>query len=185
MNWNIDWSAVMDQATQSATQYWGMAAQHFALVTQSCDQLTHWLLNDGSAFSAFLIFLAVGCAVISYAARGQKKQLWEYRAGYDVECFVREMTAAGYDAEVCRTVYYYIEDRHRIDFPILPTDDLYTVLGVTDETIQRAMPELMQATGREPRIGRLMKQLTTVEDLVRFVDSAPLTTEYVWEMQTA
>jgi hypothetical protein len=178
---NVDWSAYWDQAMR----YWALAAQRWEQITHSCDQLTHWLTNDGSAFTAFLMFLGVSFAVVSYAARGQKKQLWEYRAGYDVECFVREMTAAGHDAEVSRTVYCYIENRHRIDFPILPGDDLYTVLGVTDECVRRAMPSLLQATGREPNVGRLMKQLTTVEDLVKFVASAPLVPDTVWEMQTA
>jgi hypothetical protein len=178
---NIDWSAYWDQAVQ----YWGMAAQGWAQLTQSCDQLTHWLMNDGSSFTGFLVFIAVCYAVIAYSARGQKKQLEERRAGYCEDRFVQEMAEAGHDAEVARTVYHYIEDMHRIDFPILPSDDLYTVLGITDDAVRRAMPLLLEALGREAQIGRLMKQLTTVEDLVKFVANAPRMTEYVWEMQTA
>jgi hypothetical protein len=180
---NIDWSAYWDQAVQ----YWGMVTQAWAQVAQSCNQLTHWLMNDGSSFTAFLAFLAVCYAVIAYSARGQKREIAERRAGYDEDRFVQEMVEAGHDDEVARTVYQYIEDMHRIDFPILPSDDLYTVLGITDDAVRRAMPMLLQAMGREARIGRLMKQLTTVEDLVKFVANAPRAMEYVWEreLQTA
>lgn len=174
---NFDWSALLGQATSRCA----IAIQGWNQVMQISDQFRHWLMNDGSAFSAFVLFLGACAGVVAYAARGQKKQLSEHRAGYDVECFLREMTAAGHDVEVARTVYYYIEDMHRIDFPILPEDDLYTVLGVTDEAVRRAMPVLLQSMGRDVSLGRLMKQLTTVEDLVKFVGTAPHTTEYVWE----
>jgi hypothetical protein len=174
---NIDWNAFLAQAESR----WAVVMQGWSQVMMVSDQFRHWLVNDGSAFSAFVVFLGVCAGVIAYAASGHKKKLSEHRAGYDVECFVRDMVAAGNDAEVARTVYYYIEDMHRIDFPILPEDDLYTVLGVTDEAVRRAMPVLLQSMGREASLGRLMKQLTTVEDLVRFVGTAPSATEYVVE----
>jgi hypothetical protein len=176
---DIDWGGYWDQAVQ----YWGMATDALAQAVHSCDQLTHWLMNDGASFTAFLAFLAVCCGVIAYAASGRKKQLEERRAGYNEDRFVQDMTASGHDAEVSRTVYQYIQDMHRIDFPILPGDDLYTVLGVTDGDVRRAMPMLLQALGREAQIGRLMKQLTTVEDLVKFVADAPRAMEYVWERE--
>ncbi len=174
---NIDWSACLQQVTSR----WAVAMQGWGQVMVVSDQVRHWLVNDGSAFSAFVVFLGICAGVIAYAARGQKKELEEHRAGYDEDRFVQDMTASGHDAEVARTVYYYIEDMHRIDFPILPEDDLYTVLGVTDESVRRAMPVLLQSMGRDVSLGRLMKQLTTVEDLVKFVAAAPRATEYVWE----
>ncbi|HXB62377.1 MAG TPA: hypothetical protein VNU94_05965 [Acidobacteriaceae bacterium] len=178
---NVDWSAYWDQAVQ----YWDLAQQSWAQMSHNCDQLTHWLLNDGSSFTAFLVFVLICCTVVAYSARGHKKQLAERRAGYDEDRFVREMAEAGHDSEVAHTVYQYIEDMHRIDFPILPSDDLYTVLGITDDAVRRAMPMLLEAMGRQAQIGRLMKPLTTVEDLVKFVANAPRATEYVWELQTA
>ncbi len=144
---NIDWGAYWDQAVQ----YWSMALQYWAVITQSCDQLTHWLVNDGASFTAFLLFIAVCCAAIAYVARGQNRELAERRAGYDQDRFVQDMVRTGHDSEVSRTVYQYIEDMHRID--ILPSDDLYTVLGITEGDVQRAMPLLLEAMGRKAHIG--------------------------------
>jgi len=177
---NIDWNAYWNQAVQ----YWAAVSQSWAQLTHSCDQVTHWMMNDGLSCTVFLIFIAVCYAVVAYVAHGQKRQLAECRTGYGEERFVQEMSAAGHDAEVARTVYQYIEDMHNIDFPILPSDDLY-MLGITDDAVRRATPLLLQALGREAQIGRLMKPLTTVEDLVKFVAEAPRVAEYVWEMQTA
>jgi len=165
-------------------QYWDRVVQDWNAITHSCDQATHWLMNDGSSFSTFVLFVLACWLVIFFTARGHKKQISQSRAGYDIDDFVCEMSAAGYDAAVARTVYQYIEEIHRIDFPILPGDDLCT-LGITDDGVQRGMPMLMEATGREPRMGRLMKQLTTVEDLVRYLENLPRATDYVWELQTA
>ena len=166
---NVDWSVYLDQ------------------FLYGCDQVGHWLLNDGSSFSALMIFLILCLVVVAVAARGNKKQLSQDRAGYDVECFVQEMTNNGYDETVCRIVYHYIQSMYRIDFPIMPGDDLYTVFGITEDAAQRSMPVLMQATGRQDRrASRLRKPLNTVKDLVDYVESLPRTLDYVWEhFQTA
>jgi hypothetical protein len=166
MSFQIDWSFLPDQ------------------VFYCCDQTLHWLLNDGFAFTAFLLFFFAASALVAFNAKGNTKQLTQGRAGYDIECFVRDMTASGYDANVARSVYLYIQRAHRIDFPILPADDLYMAFGITDDGVQRAMPTLMQATGRDDEIStRLRKPLNTVKDLVAYVESRPRTLEYVWERE--
>jgi hypothetical protein len=133
----------------------------------------------------FLVFLLASSGIVFFCARGNKKMLTETRAGHDMECFVREMTAAGHDESVSRAVYCYIEEMHGIDFPILPGDDLCTTLGITDDDVYRAVPALLTDAGRAPQLGRLKQPIITVADLVDFVERAPLPADYVRELQTA
>jgi len=177
---DIDWNGYWNQAVQ----YWDQLVQYWHQAMHAIDQPTHWMLNDGSAACGVLLFMIVCSVIVFVTAQGRKKHISQSRAGYDVDCFVDEMAAAGYDAEMARVVYCYIQDMYRIDFPILPGDDLY-MLGATDDAVRRTMPALLQATGREARMGHIMKQLTTVEDLVRYIETLPRSADYVWELQTA
>jgi len=150
------------------------------------DHAVHWILNDGSSVGMLLLFMLASSITVFFGARGRKKMLTTSRAGHDMEEFVREMKAAGHNEEVSREVYLYIEEHYGIDFPILPTDNLCMMLGITDDSVQYVMlPALLKRSGRAPRLGRLMMPLETVANLVDFVERAPLGTEYVREWQTA
>jgi hypothetical protein len=177
---DIDWNGYWNQAVQ----YWDQGVQYWDRAMHVFDQPTHWMMNDGASAMAFLLFMLLCALAVFLTARGRRKQISQSRAGYDVECFVREMSAAGYEAEMARFVYHYIQDVYRIDYPILPGDDLYT-LGATDDAVHRTMPALIQATGRETRMGHVTKPLSTVEDLVAYIESLPHTADYVWELQHA
>ena len=177
---DVDWNGYWNQVVQ----YWDHFVQYWNQAMHVFDQPAHWMMNDGQSAMAFLLFVIVCAFAVFLTARGRVRQIAQTRAEYDVDCFVREMAAAGYDAEMAHTVYHYLQDIYRIDYPILPGDDLYT-LGATDDAVHRTMPTLMQATGRVPRMGHVMKPLTTVEDLVRYIETLPRTADYVWEMQTA
>ena len=136
------------------------------------------------AMGILLLFLAVSCLVVYLTARGHEKSLARSRAGYDVECFVQEMVELGQDATAARLAYLYIQEMHGIGFPILPGDDLFKVLGVNDEALQRAITALLHVCGRAPRRGYLMRPLTTTADLVVFVSNAPMAREQMWHLQT-
>ena len=118
----------------------------------SLDQAIYWITNDGWAVGVLILFLAVSCLVVYFTARGHHRELAEARAGYNVDCFVRELTAKGCDAYVARLVYRYIEDMHRIDFPILPSDDICVTLGLTEDALLRALPALLSVSGRVPTV---------------------------------
>ena len=66
-------------------------------------------------------------------------------------------------------VYEYIQEMHGVDFPIFPTDDLSQVLGMTDEDVRRALPPILEVTGRSAQLGRMLRPLETVEEMVAFV----------------
>jgi len=181
MDSNFDLSMFWDQIVHD----WGLVVNLWGQVAHFFDQPTHWILNDGWSVGVFLVFLAVSGITVFCAAKDRNKRILMSRAGYTVENFLAEMEAAGHDVQVARTVYQFIQGTYRVGFPIQPGDDLYLMLGITDASVWRAMPALLQATGREPRIGRLLKPIVTVQELVHFVEVAPMVSERGWQLQTA
>jgi hypothetical protein len=129
----------------------------------------YWLTNEGTALIA-LVALLGGCGTVLYVAgKMRKNRLVESRRGYNIDCFAAEMDEAGYDPEVARVVYLYIQEMHGVDFPIFPGDDIAQMFGMTDEDVRRALPPILDVCGRRTELGRMMRPLETVEQVVEFV----------------
>jgi acyl carrier protein len=95
------------------------------------------------------------------------------RAGMNEYTFVNYLATFGFDADIARTTYQYLQERQNVSFPIDAHDQLDEDLGLDSTDINQSVRELLEATGREYRPGMLHSPLITVEDLVRYLQSCP------------
>ena len=79
----------------------------------------------------------------------------------------------GFDPEIARRTYAYLQQAQWIAFPIEPQDDLDRDLGMDGDDVQRTLRELLAETGREYLPGLLDWPLVTVVDLVRYIQASP------------
>jgi len=76
-------------------------------------------------------------------------------------------------AVVLLLLYRYLQERQRVNFPILPGDQLDEDLGLDSEDITQTVREMTANLGRQFNPGLLHKPLVTVEDLVRMLQASP------------
>jgi hypothetical protein len=117
--------------------------------------------------------LLIGFALLYLSARRRRWSLARRRSWRTEQTFVRDLAAYGFDPEIARTTYRYLQERQNVAFPIEPLDDLDHDLGLDSEALEQTIRELLEATGREHLPGLLASPLVTVEDLMRYVQASP------------
>jgi hypothetical protein len=117
--------------------------------------------------------LLAGAALVYLSAQSRRATLKRQRAGRTEESFAEYLGGYGFDMEIARTTYRYLQDRRGIGFPIEPTDDLDRDLGLDGEDLQETLRDLLQATGRQHLPGMQNTPLVTVVDLVRYIQASP------------
>lgn len=99
------------------------------------------------------------------------------RAGINETSFVNYLSAYGFDANIARTTYGYLQDKQRVSFPIAASDLLDEDLGLDSADVDESINDLMQINGRLLRRGIVTTPMVTVEDLVRFIQASPRVSE--------
>ena len=83
------------------------------------------------------------------------------------------MAAYGFDLEIARATYLYLQQEQGVAFPIDPRDDLDRDLGLDAEAVEQTLRDLLDRTAREYLPGLLESPLVTVVDLVRHIQASP------------
>jgi hypothetical protein len=122
-------------------------------------------------FIGFAILM--GIAMVYFSAKSRRASLVRDRSGITAETFADLLSAYGFDPEIARRTYTYLQQAQRVAFPMEPQDDLDRDLGMDGEDVQRTIRELLDETGREYLPGLLDWPLVTVVDLVRYVQASP------------
>jgi hypothetical protein len=117
--------------------------------------------------------LLVGFAILHVSAQRRRTSLVRNRWRRTENTFVYEMAGWGFDQEIARTTYRYLQERQNVGFPIEPMDDLDRDLGLGSEDLEQTVRELLRETGRAHVPGLLYSPLVTVVDLVRYVQASP------------
>jgi acyl carrier protein len=117
--------------------------------------------------------LLMGIAMVYLSAQSRRASLVRDRSGMTAETFADSLAAYGFDPEIARTTYVYLQEAQRVEFPIDPRDDLDRDLGMDSEDVKRTVRELLDDTGREYLPGLLDSPLATVVDLVRYIQASP------------
>jgi hypothetical protein len=135
--------------------------------------IEHWLGEQ--VVPLFFIGFAVlmGFAMVYFSAKSRRAALSRDRSGRTEDTFAEHLAAYGFDAEIARTTYRYLQERQRVPFPIEPTDDLDRDLGLDGEDLNRTVRDLLDETGREYLPGLLDTPLVTVVDMVRYIQASP------------
>jgi hypothetical protein len=122
-------------------------------------------------FIGFAILM--GIAMVYFSAQSRRSSLARDRSGRTEDTFAESLAAYGFDPEIARMTYLYLQQNQRIAFPILPIDDLERDLGLGSEDVDQTVRNLLNEAGREYLPGQLKSPLITVTDLVRFIQTSP------------
>ncbi len=122
-------------------------------------------------FVGFAILM--GFAMVYLSAKNRRASLVRDRSGRTEETFADYLAAYGFDPEIARTTYRYLQEHQKVSFPIEPADDLDRDLGLDGEELEQAVRDLLAETGRQYLPGLLESPLVTVIDLVRHIQASP------------
>jgi hypothetical protein len=115
----------------------------------------------------------MGFALLYFSAQSRRAALVRDRSGKTEETFAEYLAAYGFDPEIARTTYRYLQQVQQVGFPIVPKDDLDRDLGLNDSDVKRTVRDLLDETNREYLPGLLESPLVTVVDLVRYIQASP------------
>jgi len=122
-------------------------------------------------FIGFAILM--GIAMVYLSAQSRRSSLTRDRSGLTADTFAESLAAYGFDAEIARTAYVYLQQVQQVAFPIDPRDDLDRDLGLDSDDVKRTVRDLIAESGREYLPGLLNSPLVTVVDLVRYIQASP------------
>jgi hypothetical protein len=122
-------------------------------------------------FIGFAILM--GIAMVYLSAQSRRSSLTRDRSGLTADTFAESLAAYGFDPEIARTAYVYLQQVQQVAFPIDPRDDLDRDLGLDGEDVKLTVRDLLAETGREYLPGLLNSPLVTVVDLVRYIQASP------------
>jgi acyl carrier protein len=132
-----------------------------------------WLIEQALPLLLFGFALLLGFVAVYLSARHRRASLLRARWQRTETTFVEELTGYGFDPEIARITYRYLQAQQNIAFPIEPLDDLDLDLGLDSEDLEQTIRDLLELTGREHLPGLLCSPLVTVGDLVRYLQASP------------
>lgn len=123
----------------------------------------------------FLIGFAIlmGLAMVYISAKNRRSALANKRAGRTEESFARDLAPYGFDTDIARRTYRYLQQEQGIHFPIEPMDDLDRDLGLDNDEVSTSLRDLLAETRREYLPGLIDSPPITVVDLIRYVQASP------------
>jgi hypothetical protein len=132
-----------------------------------------WLSDQAVPIFMIGFALLMGFAILYLSAQARRTSLVRDRSGRTEETFVDDLSGYGFDAEIARTAYRYLQEYQNVGFPIEPMDDLDRDLGLDSEDLKQTIRDLLSETGRVHLPGLLYSPLVTVGDLVRYLQASP------------
>jgi hypothetical protein len=135
--------------------------------------LTHWLGEQIVPLFFIGFAILMGIAMVYLSAKSRRSSLVRDRSGRTEETFAEYLAGYGFDPEISRVTYRYLQRVQKVAFPIEPSDDLDRNLGLDGEEIEQTVRDLLAETGRSYLPGLLDSPLVTVVDLVRHIQASP------------
>jgi hypothetical protein len=117
--------------------------------------------------------LLMGLVLLYFSAESRRAALVRDRSGRTEDTFAEFLAAYGFDPDIARMTYRYLQNVQGVAFPIVPKDDLDRDLGLNDEDVKQTVRDLLHEAGREYLPGLLESPLVTVVDLVRYIQASP------------
>jgi len=133
----------------------------------------HWLGDQAVPLFFIGFSLLMGVAIVYLSAQNRRSSLLRNRAGRDEDTFVDDLYVCGFDPDIARPTYRYLQEHQDAPFPIEPLDDLDRDLGLDSEDLDQTIRDLFDETGREYLPGLLDFPLVKVVDLVRTIQASP------------
>ena len=132
-----------------------------------------WLSDLALPLLLIGLGILIGFTALYISAQRRRSSLVRHRSGRTVETFAEYLAEYGFDPELARATYRYLQKRQKVAFPIEPFDDLDCDLGLDGEDLSETIRAVLAETGRIYLPGLLDSPLVTVEDLVRTIQASP------------
>ncbi len=140
---------------------------------QTPSTLSIWLSEQALPLAVIVVLLAFVMIVLTVSARNRRLKMNATRSGTNEDTFVESLLVYGFDPEISRTVYRYLQEKQNVHFPIEATDLLDEDLGLDLVDLDETVQDSLRLTRRVYQPGLKHTPLTTVEDLVRFIQASP------------
>jgi hypothetical protein len=144
---------------------------------QTPSNISIWLGQQAMPFAIIVLLLAFVMVVLTLSARNRRAKMNEERSGVNEDTFVGFLSTYGFDANIARTTYRYLQEKQNVSFPIKADDLLDEELGLDSEDIKESVLDLLAINHRLHQPGLYHSPLVTVEDLVRFIQASPRVAE--------
>jgi hypothetical protein len=136
-----------------------------------------WITEQAGPLLIIAGLLAFVMIVLYMSARNRRAKMNESRAGLTEDTFVESLLPYGFDPEISRTTYRYLQEKQRVSFPIELSDQLDEDLGLDLADVEESVQDLLGLTERLYQPGLKHTPLVTVEDLVRLIQASPRLSE--------
>ena len=144
---------------------------------QTPSTVSIWLSQQAGPLVIIGLLLAFIMTVLYFSARGRRAKMNEERSGVNEDTFVQFLTTYGFDSKIARTTYRYLQEKQNVSFPIQAGDLLDEDLGLDLLDVEQSVRDLFALNNRLYQPGINHSPLTTVEDLVRFIQASPRLSE--------
>ena len=144
---------------------------------QTPSSLSTWLGEQALPLALIVLLLAFVMIVLYLSARSRRMKMNEERSGVSEDTFVAFLATYGFDSNIARSTYRYLQDTQNVSFPIQAEDLLDEDLGLDSEDIRESVRDLLAINHRLHQPGLHHEPLVTVEDLVRFLQRSPRLTQ--------
>ena len=125
-----------------------------------------WLSDLALPLLFIGVGILIGFTILYISAQKRRSSLVRDRSGRTEETFAEYLAEYGYDPELARATYRYLQGHQNVAIPIDPFDDLDCDLGLDSEGLEETIRALLAETGRSYLPGLLDSPLVTVADLV-------------------
>ena len=84
---------------------------------QTPSTLSIWLSEQAVPLAIIVALLAFVMIVLYFSARARKTKMNEARSGVNEDTFVKSLTIYGFDPEIARTTFRYMQEKQGVSFP--------------------------------------------------------------------
>ena len=130
-------------------------------------------MYDHALIPIALGVLSVVACVYILAKERRASQSTGFRTDASARSFAKLLQSHGFDPAIALATYWYLQETQGRRFPIMPSDTLEVDLGLNPEEVEHTLLALMALLGRKPALGWHRASVTTVDDLIRVLQSAP------------
>ena len=136
-----------------------------------------WLSQQAWPLALITLMIAFVLISLYISARNRRVKMNESRSGVNEDTFVNALEIDGFDRNISRSTYRYLQETQNVSFPIHSDDLLDEDLGLDSEDVEESVQDLLATTERLYQPGLKHMPIVTVEDLVRFLQASPRLSE--------
>jgi hypothetical protein len=144
---------------------------------QTPSTLLIWVTEQAIPLLVIVALLSLVMIALYTSARSRRAKMNVERASVNEDTFVNSLVIYGFDSNIARTTFRYLQEKQNVSFPIESTDQLDEDLGLDLSDVEESVRDILRLVDRVYQPGLKHAPLVTVEDLVRLIQASPRLSE--------